>query len=49
MDPGFPASHTTTTTTTTHVSTSIGFDPSYIRTVPGIIKVAQIVSRPLPF
>ncbi|KAJ8918391.1 hypothetical protein NQ315_008087 [Exocentrus adspersus] len=45
-DPGFPSQHTTTTTvqtSSTVVETSIRYDPSYIRTLPGILKVVQIV------
>ncbi|KAJ8971634.1 hypothetical protein NQ317_015910 [Molorchus minor] len=43
-DPGFPGQHTTTTvhTTSTTVQTSLRFDPSYIRTLPGILKVIQV-------
>ena len=46
-DPGFPPQHTTTTTVTsssTTVQRNIRYDPLYIRTIPGILKVAQIVS-----
>lgn len=43
---GFPGQHTTTTTITssTTVQTNIRFDPLYIRTLPGILKVVQVVS-----
>lgn len=46
-DPGFPAQHTTTTTVTsnTTIQTDIRFDPSYIKTIPGILKIVQIVSH----
>lgn len=46
-DPGFPGQHTTTTTVTTsntNVQTNIRYDPSYIKTIPGMLKCAQIVS-----
>lgn len=48
MDQGFPAQHTTTTTVTTASTTtltSIRFDPSYLKTLPGMLKIAQVVSR----
>lgn len=42
---GFPDSHTTTVTSSTTKTTSwFVFDPSYLRTVPGILKGAQLVS-----
>lgn len=47
MDQGFPGQHTTTTTVTTTTTTTqpnIRFDPIYVRTVPGILKVVQVVS-----
>ncbi len=45
-DAGFPGAYSTTTvTTSTSVQTNIRFDPSYIRTVPGIIKAAVMVPR----
>lgn len=47
-DPGFPPQHTTTTTVTsssTTVQRNIRYDPLYIRTIPGILKIAQIVSK----
>lgn len=45
-DAGFPGQHTTTTTVTssTAVQTDLRFDPSYVRTIPGILKIAQMVS-----
>lgn len=48
---GFPNQHTTTTTVTTNtnVQTNIRYDPSYIRTVPGILKCAQIFFNLLGF
>lgn len=46
-DGGFPGQHTTTTTVTsnTTVQTNLRFDPSYMRTIPGILKAVQIVSE----
>lgn len=43
---GFPGQHTTTTTVTssTTVQTNIRFDPLYVKTIPGILKVVQVVS-----
>ena len=44
-DTGFPGTYSTTTVTTaTTVTTNIRFDPSYIRTIPGIIKAAVMVT-----
>lgn len=46
-DPGFPGQHTTTTTvqtSSTTVQTTVRFDPLYIRTLPGLLKIIQIVS-----
>lgn len=45
-DQGFPGQHTTTTTVTsnTTVQTNIRYDPIYIKTIPGILKIVQIVS-----
>ncbi|CAG9768524.1 unnamed protein product [Ceutorhynchus assimilis] len=51
-DPGFPGQHTTTTTvksSNTAVDTTIRFDSSYIRTVPGYLKIAQIALNLLGF
>lgn len=50
-DSGFPGQHTTTTTVTsnTTVQTNIRFDPSYIRTIPGILKIVQILLNLLGF
>lgn len=47
MDQGFPAQHTTTTVTTTTTTTqpTIRFDSSYARTVPGVLKIVQVVSQ----
>lgn len=48
MEQGFPGQHTTTTTVTTNTTTqqgSVRFDASYIRTVPGMLKVIQAVSN----
>ncbi|CAH0556947.1 unnamed protein product [Brassicogethes aeneus] len=47
-DPGFPSQHTTTTTTTT-VQTNIRFDPTYIKTIPGMLKIAEVVLNLLGF
>jgi hypothetical protein len=45
-DQGFPGQHTTTVTSSnTTVQTNIRYDPLYIRTIPGILKIAQIVSN----
>lgn len=44
---GFPGQHTTTTTVTTSTMTvqpNVRFDPSYVRTVPGLLKIVQVVS-----
>lgn len=47
---GFPDSHTTTTTTTTSRTGSwLVFDPSYLRTLPGILKGAQIIINLIGF
>ena len=52
VDHGFPGQHTTTTTVTTSTTTTqpiIRFDPSYTRTLPGILKVAQVILSLLGF
>ena len=50
MEQGFPGQHTTTTTVTaTSAPTTIRFDRSYIKTVPGMLKLAQVVSVMLAF
>ncbi|KAI5634712.1 membrane-associating domain-containing protein [Phthorimaea operculella] len=48
---GFPGQHTTTTTVTssTTVQTNIRFDPSYVKTIPGILKVIQVTASLLGF
>ncbi|XP_047987561.1 MARVEL domain-containing protein 1 [Leguminivora glycinivorella] len=48
---GFPGQHTTTTTVTssTTVQTNIRFDPLYVRTATGALKVVQVVSSLLGF
>ncbi|KAJ8726003.1 hypothetical protein PYW07_000701 [Mythimna separata] len=48
---GFPGQHTTTTTVTssTAVQTNIRFDPSYIKTIPGILKIVQVLCSLLGF
>ena len=38
---GFPGTYSTTTET--NVVTNIRFDPSYVRTVPGMLKIAVMV------
>jgi len=51
-DQGFPGQHTTTTTmtaTSTTVQTDIRYDPLYLRTLPGMLKVAQIALNFLGF
>ena len=40
---GQPAATTTTTVTETHVQTNLRWDPSYIKTVPGILKGVAVV------
>lgn len=50
-DPGFPGQHTTTTTvksSSTVVDTTIRYDSSYIKTIPGYLKIAQIVGEGPP-
>lgn len=45
MTDPFPAQHTTRTIVTeTHVAPQIRYDPTYIKTIPGIIKIVCIVS-----
>ncbi|XP_023954139.1 CKLF-like MARVEL transmembrane domain-containing protein 4 [Bicyclus anynana] len=47
---GFPGQHTTTTvTSSTTVQTNIRFDPSYVKTVPGVLKVVQVSCSLLGF
>ncbi|GBP53186.1 CKLF-like MARVEL transmembrane domain-containing protein 4 [Eumeta japonica] len=48
---GFPGQHTTTTTVTssTVVQTNVRFDRSYLTTIPGILKIAQVVLNLLGF
>ncbi|XP_046385871.1 plasmolipin [Ischnura elegans] len=50
-DRGFPDQHTTTTVTSTNttVQTNIRFDASYVRTLPGMLKVGQMVVDILGF
>ena len=43
-DPAMATTTTSTTVTETHVQTNLRWDPGYIRTIPGILKVAQVVS-----
>ena len=51
MDQGFPGQYATTTVTTTTTTTqpNIRFDASYTRTVPGMLKIAQVVLNLLGF
>ena len=45
-DPGFPDSHTTGGPMPRGLPVpNLRFDPSYIRTIPGILKIAQLVSN----
>ncbi|KAG6453010.1 CKLF-like MARVEL transmembrane domain-containing protein 4 [Manduca sexta] len=50
-DGGFPGQHTTTTTITssTTVTTNLRFDKSYLVTLPGILKVVQVLCSFLGF
>lgn len=50
-DVGFPGQHTTTTTVTssTAVQTNIRFDESYLKTIPGILKIVQVLCSFLGF
>ncbi|CAG9858215.1 unnamed protein product [Phyllotreta striolata] len=51
-DPGFPSQHTTTTTvetSNTTVTTTMRFDAGYIKTLPGILKCAQLLLNLLGF
>jgi len=47
----FPGQHTTTTTVTTSttVQTNLRYDPSYIKTIPGLLKCVQITLNLLGF
>ncbi|XP_063977526.1 CKLF-like MARVEL transmembrane domain-containing protein 4 [Diachasmimorpha longicaudata] len=52
MESGFPGQHTTTTTVTTSSTThqrNIRLDVSYVRTLPGMLKVAQVILDLLGF
>lgn len=52
MDHGFPGQHTTTTTVTTTTTTTqptIRFDPSYVKTIPGALKIGQVILNLLGF
>ncbi|XP_034940041.1 CKLF-like MARVEL transmembrane domain-containing protein 4 [Chelonus insularis] len=52
MEQGFPGQHTTTTTVTTSSTThqpNVRFDPSYIRSLPGMLKCAQMALNLLGF
>lgn len=47
-DPGFPSQHTTTTTvTSTEIISNLRYDNTYLYTLPGKLKIAQIVSTSL--
>nr|CAH7728406.1 unnamed protein product [Callosobruchus chinensis] len=51
-DAGFPGQHSTTTTvktSSTTVVTTIRFDQSYIRTLPGLLKIAMVVTNLIGF
>lgn len=44
-DPGFPGQHTTTTTViNTEAISNLRFDNTFLYTIPGKLKIAQIVS-----
>ncbi|XP_065335309.1 CKLF-like MARVEL transmembrane domain-containing protein 4 [Cloeon dipterum] len=48
----FPGQHTTTTRVTTSnvsVQTNLRYDPLYLRTLPGLVKVVQIVCNMIGF
>ncbi len=50
--PGTTSAATATTTTTvteTHVQTNLRWDPGYVRTIPGILKVVQVVLNLIAF
>jgi len=51
MDPesALPSTHRTYTTTTTTIDTTVRFDPSYVRSLPGTLKVGQLVLNLLGF
>lgn len=52
MEQGFPGQHTTTTTvttTTTTIQPNVRFDPYYARTLPGILKIVQVILNLLGF
>ncbi|XP_075213308.1 CKLF-like MARVEL transmembrane domain-containing protein 4 [Lycorma delicatula] len=52
VDQTFPNTHTTTTTVTassTTVQTNLRYDPTYIRTLPGMLLCAQVVLNFLGF
>ena len=40
---------TTTTITETHVQTNIRFDPTYVKTLPGALKLAAVVRIVIEF
>lgn len=45
-DPGFPSQHTTTTTVTnSEIMSILRYDNTYFYTLPGKLKIAQIVSN----
>ncbi|XP_059487213.1 CKLF-like MARVEL transmembrane domain-containing protein 4 [Neocloeon triangulifer] len=51
-DAAFPGQHTTTTRVTTSntvVQTDLRYDPFYLRTLPGLVKIVQLASNILSF
>ncbi|XP_045459226.1 CKLF-like MARVEL transmembrane domain-containing protein 4 [Melitaea cinxia] len=46
---GYGQRVTTTVTTSTTVQTNIRFDPSYVKTIPGILKIVQAVASLVGF
>uniref|UniRef100_A0A0A9W091 CKLF-like MARVEL transmembrane domain-containing protein 4 n=1 Tax=Lygus hesperus TaxID=30085 RepID=A0A0A9W091_LYGHE len=47
--PPGPTTTTTVTTSNTNVQTNIRYDPSYVKTVPGMLKCVQIILSLLVF
>ena len=43
MNTGGPKTTTTTTVTETHVQTNLRWDPSYVKTIPGMLKAGAVV------
>jgi len=48
-DPAMATTTTATTVTETHVQTNLRWDPGYIRTIPGMLKVVQVVLNMIGF